>query len=55
MIRLTFLTAKKLSNDGLKDIYVSNESLIWESFLHKDIKVIVMKKMESFKIGTELK
>ncbi len=47
--KINFLTAKKLSNDGLKEIYVSNDSL-YGKFLHKDIIV----GEESFKIGTEL-
>ena len=47
--KLNFLIAKKLSNDGLKDILVSNKSLIGK-FLHKDIKI----NDETFKIGTEV-
>ena len=47
--KINFLTAKKLSNDGLKEIFVSNESL-YGKFLHKDIKI----GEEDFKIGTEL-
>ena len=50
--KLIFLTAKKLSNDGLKDILVSKESLFGK-FLHKDVKIVMMK-MVIFKIGTEL-
>ncbi len=47
--KLNFLIAKKLSNDGLKDILVSNKSLIGK-FLHKDIQI----NEETFKIGTEV-
>ncbi len=47
--KINFLTAKKLSNDGLKEIYVSNESL-YGKFLHRDITV----GEDVFKIGTEL-
>ncbi len=47
--KINFLSAKKLSNDGLKEIYVSNESL-YGKFLHKDITV----EDETYKIGTEL-
>ncbi len=47
--KINFLTAKKLSNEGLKEIYVSSESL-YGKFLHRDIVV----KDETFKIGTEL-
>jgi DNA-directed RNA polymerase subunit beta len=36
--KINFLTAKKLSSDGLKDILVSQESL-YGKFLHKEIKV----------------
>ena len=35
--KINYLSAKKLSNDGLKDIFVTNESLFGK-FLHKDIK-----------------
>ncbi len=47
--KINFLTAKKLLNDGLKSIYVSNESLIGK-FLHTPIKV----DDDTFKIGTEI-
>ena len=47
--KINFLMAKKLSNEGLKEIYVSNESL-YGKFLHKDIKI----GDDIFKIGTEL-
>ena len=48
--KINYLSAKKLSNDGLKDIFVTNESLFGK-FLHKDIKI---SEEEKFKIGTEL-
>jgi len=47
--KINFLTAKKLANDGLKQIYVSNESL-YGKFLHKNISTDT----EKFNIGTEL-
>ncbi len=47
--KINFLTAKKLSNDGLKEIFVSNESL-YGKFLHRDITI----GEDKFKIGTEL-
>tara|TARA_Y100001970_G_scaffold177590_1_gene216406 strand:+ start:376 stop:4458 length:4083 start_codon:yes stop_codon:yes gene_type:complete len=47
--KINFLTAKKLSNDGLKEIYVSNNSL-YGKFLHKDINL----GSDIFKIGTEI-
>ena len=47
--KINFLTAKKLASNGLKEIYVSNESL-YGKFLHKDITV----EDETYKIGTEL-
>ena len=47
--KINFLTAKKLSNDGLKEIFVSSESL-YGKFLHRDITV----GEDVFKIGTEL-
>ncbi len=47
--KINFLTAKKLSNDGLKEIFVSNESLNGK-FLHRDIII----GEDTFKIGTEL-
>ena len=47
--KINFLTAKKLSNDGLKEIFVSNDSLFGR-FLHKDIQI----GEDIFKIGTEL-
>ena len=47
--KINFLQAKKLSNEGLEEIFVSNESL-YGKFVHKDITV----GNELFKIGTEL-
>ena len=47
--KINFLTAKKLANEGLKEIYVSNESL-YGKYLHKDTVI----EEEKFKIGTEL-
>ena len=47
--KINFLTAKKLSNEGLKEIFVSSESL-YGKFLHRDITV----GEDLFKIGTEL-
>ncbi len=47
--KINFLTAKKLSNDGLKEIFVSSESL-YGKFLHRDITV----GDDVFKIGTEI-
>ena len=50
--KINYLNAKKLSNDGLKDILVAKESLFGK-FLHKDIK---LNDQEDglLKIGTEL-
>ena len=50
--KINFLNAKKLANDGLKDILVSRESLFGK-FLHKDIK-ISDEEGGILKIGTEL-
>ena len=36
--KVNFLNAKKLAQEGLKEIYVSNESL-YGKFLHKDIQI----------------
>ncbi len=47
--KINFLTAKKLSNEGLKEIFVSNESL-YGKFLHRDLII----GEDTFKIGTEL-
>ena len=35
--KINFLSAKKLANDGLKDILVSRESLFGK-FLHRDVR-----------------
>ncbi len=50
--KINFLSAKKLANDGLKDILVSRESLFGK-FLHRDVKVNE-EEDGTFKIGTEL-
>jgi len=50
--KINYLNAKKLANDGLKDILVSRESLFGK-FLHKDIK-ISNEEGGTLKIGTEL-
>ncbi|MBD1139470.1 DNA-directed RNA polymerase subunit beta, partial [Pelagibacterales bacterium SAG-MED46] len=50
--KINFLNAKKLANDGLKDILVSRESLFGK-ILHRDIK-ISEEEDGTFKIGTEL-
>ncbi len=47
--KVNYLNAKKLSNDGLKEIFVSNESL-YGKFIHKNISI----DDEILKIGTEL-
>ncbi len=47
--KINFLTAKKLSNEGLKEIFVSSESL-YGKFMHRDIIV----GEDTFKIGTEI-
>ena len=47
--KINFLRAKKLFDEGLKEIFVSNETL-YGKFIHKDILV----GEENFKIGTEL-
>ncbi len=47
--KVNFLNAKKLFDDGLKEIFVSNESL-YSKYLHKDIAIGT----EILKIGTEL-
>jgi len=51
--KINFLNAKKLANDGLKDILVSRESLFGK-FLHRDVKVSDDEEEGTFKIGTEL-
>ncbi len=50
--KINFLSAKKLANDGLKDILVSRESMFGK-FLHRDVKVNE-EEDGVFKIGTEL-
>ncbi|WP_075503650.1 DNA-directed RNA polymerase subunit beta [Candidatus Pelagibacter communis] len=50
--KINFLSAKKLANDGLKDILVSRDSLFGK-FLHRDVKVNE-EEDGVFKIGTEL-
>ncbi len=50
--KINFLNAKKLFDEGLKEIFVSNVSL-YGKFLHKDIK-INDEEDGVFKIGTEL-
>ena len=50
--KINFLNAQKLTNDGLRDIYVSKESL-YGKFLHKDVK-ISEEEDGILKIGTEL-
>jgi len=50
--KTNYLSAKKLSNDGLKDILVSRESL-YGKFLHNDVK-INDEEGGVFAIGTEL-
>ncbi len=47
--KINFLNAKKLFDDGLKEIFVDNLSL-YGKYLHKDIKI----GDENFKIGTEI-
>jgi DNA-directed RNA polymerase subunit beta len=50
--KINFLNAKKLANDGLKDILVSRESL-YGKILHRDVK-INDEEEGTFVIGTEL-
>src|SRR5210317_2237904 len=50
--KINFLNAKKLANDGLKDILVSRDSLFGK-FLHRDVKVNDEEE-GTFAIGTEL-
>jgi len=50
--KINYLNAKKLANDGLKDILVSKESL-YGKFLHSDVK-INDEETGVFKIGTEI-
>ncbi|WP_415284015.1 DNA-directed RNA polymerase subunit beta [Candidatus Pelagibacter sp. Uisw_130] len=51
--KVNFLTAKKLTSDGLKDILVSQESL-YGKYLHRDVKVNDDEEEGTFGIGTEL-
>ncbi|MDA9201022.1 DNA-directed RNA polymerase subunit beta [Candidatus Pelagibacter ubique] len=51
--KINFLTAKKLASDGLKDILVSQESLIGK-YLHNEVKVSDDEEEGTFGIGTEL-
>ena len=51
--KINFLNAKKLATDGLKDILVSQESLIGK-YLHNEIKVSDDEEEGTFGIGTEL-
>ncbi|MDA9077233.1 DNA-directed RNA polymerase subunit beta [Candidatus Pelagibacter sp.] len=51
--KINFLTAKKLASDGLKDILVSQESLIGK-YLHNEVKVSDDEVEGTFGIGTEL-
>ena len=50
--KINYLNAKKLSNEGLKEILVSNQSLLGK-FLHEDINLNNTEN-EILKIGTEL-
>ncbi len=50
--KINYLNAKKIEQEGLKDILVSKES-IYGKFLHNDIK-ISEEEGDIFKIGTEL-
>ena len=50
--QINYLNAKKLANDGLKDILVSQETL-YGKFLHKKIKISGEEKT-NIEIGTEL-
>ncbi|PDH18646.1 MAG: DNA-directed RNA polymerase subunit beta [Pelagibacterales bacterium MED-G41] len=50
--KINYLNAKKLSNEGLKDILISKDAL-YGKFLHKDIKVNE-EEGGTFKIGAEL-
>src|SRR6056300_268487 len=51
--KINFLNAKKLASDGLKDILVSQESLIGK-YLHNEVKVSDDEEEGIFGIGTEL-
>ena len=50
--KINYLTAKKLANDGLKEILVSQESL-YGKYLHRDVKVSDDEE-GTFLLGTEL-
>ena len=50
--KINYLNAKKLSDSGLKDILVSNQSL-YGKFLHKELRV-GEDDADVFKIGTEI-
>ena len=51
--KINFLNAKKLADNGLKDILVSRESLFGK-FLHRDVKISEEEEGGTFNIGTEL-
>ncbi|MDC6468862.1 DNA-directed RNA polymerase subunit beta, partial [Candidatus Pelagibacter sp.] len=51
--KINYLTAKKLANDGLKEILVSQESL-YGKYLHRDVKVSDSEEEGTFFLGTEL-
>ena len=50
--KINYLNAKKLANEGLKEILISNQSLFGK-FLHEDIK-LNNEENEILKIGTEI-
>ena len=51
--KISFLNAKKLASDGLKDILISRDALFGK-YLHRDVKVSDDEEEGVFKIGTEL-
>ena len=51
--KINYLSAKKLANDGLKDILVSQESL-YGKYLHREVIVSDDETEGTFGIGTEL-
>ena len=51
--KVSYLNAKKLADDGLKDILVSKDSLFGK-FLHADIKISEDEEEGILRIGTEL-
>ena len=51
--KISFLNAKKLASDGLKDILISRDALFGK-YLHRDVKVSEDEEEGVFKIGTEL-